>query len=94
MELENWAAYRLDCENEGCIYYFRKRKSENDTFSVSPGEFDEKAVYDVKFTDEKMNVSQCEMSGKELSELSVKINQKRGSLLVEYFKNFPGLSQH
>lgn len=86
MELGNWAAYRLDCENEGCIYYFRKRMAENDTFSLSPGSFDEKAVYDVSFTDENMNVSQCEMSGKELSQLSVKISHKRGSLLVEYIK--------
>ena len=87
MELDKWAAYRLDCENEGCIYYFRKRNAGNDTFSLSPGDFDEDAVYNVKFTDEKMNVLQYEMSGKELSELSVTINQKRGSLLVEYKKN-------
>jgi len=38
----------------------------------------------VKMTDENMNVSDCELTGKELSELTVTIKEKRGSLLVEY----------
>ena len=85
----DWYAYQLDRPDlgQGCVFVFRRPESPDAMHKIRLENIDPKARYSVSITGETYNHSEPEiMSGRELAQRTLQIEEQPGSVLVQYRK--------
>ncbi|MBQ9511161.1 MAG: alpha-galactosidase [Clostridia bacterium] len=82
---DNFCAYELSLGESGFAAIFRRGECEKDTYRLTLENIDIFSLYSVSVSDETLEISYFEVSGKELScGFDVKIKNKKESAVVEF----------